>query len=136
MDDILFQLELAWSLYEGYVSTIEYENVERTILIRLWSIQFFWKSVLNASFGNGEQYVFFADDIKTLRDDIQSIHNSWIECMNMLSKEELYSTKYCKWPFDNRSFYSLALWVNLELMKYAVEIGMIKEKTVVHEPLL
>ena len=48
--------------------------------------------------------------------------------MTSLSNDELHSTKYCKWPFDNRSFYSLALWVNLELMKYVSEIGMIYEK--------
>lgn len=129
MDDILFQLDLIWEIFLKNVSNISYDMNNRGILLRLWSIQFFFKSVFNASFKNSENdYQFFKDDMKATVDDIVDIHDQWIKNINILTKEELHSTKYCKWPFDNRSFFSLALWVNLELAKYVYEIEFIQEK--------
>ncbi len=135
MDDILFQLDLCWEMYLKYVSNVD--DYDNDILYRLWSIQFYWKNVLNASFHVGDinEQCFFSNNIKQTLEDITMIHNQWIVCISKLSEDELHSTKLCKWPFNNRSFFSLALWVNLELMKYVSEIGMINEKTV-DEPLL
>ena len=128
MDDILFQLDLCWSMYLHCVSNMD--DYDDEIMYRLWSIQYYWKNVLNASFhvDNVNDQYFFSQNIKHTLEDIVVIHNQWIKCISRLSEDELHSTKLCKWPFDNRSFFSLALWVNLELMKYVSEIGMINEK--------
>ena len=130
MDDILFQLDLIWSIFLQYMSKMNECKEDKEILVRLWSVQYYWKNVLNASFEIGEinECDFFKDDMKTCIDDIVFIHNQWIMCMSQLSKEELHSIKLCRWPFDNRSFFSLALWVNIEFMKYVSEIGLLHEK--------
>lgn len=130
MNDILFQLDLAWTSFMQNISDLDSHNCDRSILLRLWSIQFYWKSVLCASFERDciNKYKFFEGDCVSVIKDIISIHDEWITNMKMLSTEELHSIKYCKWPFDNRSFFSLSLWVNIELMKYVSEIGMLKEK--------
>ena len=137
MNDILFQLDLIWTSFMQNISDLDEHSCDRSILIRLWSIQFYLKSVLYASFKKGHinEYKFFSYGCCDVLKDIMSLHEEWITCIKMLSIEELHSTKYCKWPFDNRSFFSLALWVNVELMKHVTEISMLKEKNS-GEPLL
>lgn len=38
-------------------------------------------------------------------------------------RNELCSSEPCRWPFEGKSMDSLALWVNMEFMKNAAEIG-------------
>ena len=40
-----------------------------------------------------------------------------------LDENELCSSEPCRWHFEGKSMDSLALWVNMEFMKNAAEIG-------------
>jgi hypothetical protein len=40
-----------------------------------------------------------------------------------MTNEQFLSKKYAKWPFDNRNFADIALWLNGEFMKNTAEIG-------------
>lgn len=40
-----------------------------------------------------------------------------------LDENELHFGELCRWPFEGKSMYSLALWGNMEFMKNAAEVG-------------
>jgi len=55
--------------------------------------------------------------------DIHACHEKWVELLKSMTEAEFEDTAKCRWPFTGRSFASLALWLNAELMKNAAEIG-------------
>ena len=55
--------------------------------------------------------------------ELSILHDEWIKYIKNLSNAELQSIKLCRWPFNDKSFFSLTLWVNNELMKDVSEIG-------------
>ena len=68
--------------------------------------------------------VYYSGSVKASIKDIEILYEEWIKCIENLSHEELQSIKLCKWPFNDKSFFSLTLWVNSEIMKDVAEIGV------------
>ena len=59
----------------------------------------------------------------SVKEKIEHFHHDWRKILVHITEEELLSCEKTKWPFENRPFYELASWLNLELMKNASEIG-------------
>lgn len=106
--------------------TEEYDLGPASIAWTMWHIIYWWEMVLNYSFGDcslGKENIEWPGSVKQAIDKIDSLHNQWIKFLSNLTLEQLQSKQYTKWPFSNRSFYDLALWINIELMKNVSEIG-------------
>lgn len=106
--------------------TEEYKIGPSSIAWILWHMLYWWKIVINSSFGDGslqKEDVAWPGNVDNAIEEIVKLHDEWVQHISSMSEEELQSTKLCKWPFTDRSFYSLALWLNVELMKNAAEIG-------------
>ena len=106
--------------------TEEYRIGPSSIAWTLWHILYWWKSTLSASKKN---QIIEKEDVKWLGSvdlvikEIEHCHDEWVDFIGSLSDHELQSTDLCRWPFENQSMCSLALWLNVELMKNAAEIG-------------
>jgi len=61
--------------------------------------------------------------ITAVREKINNLREEWEKSVEGLSEAELLSSKRTHWPFEDRPFYEVAAWLNLELMKNASEIG-------------
>jgi hypothetical protein len=104
----------------------EYKIGPPSIAWTLWHIMYWWKTVMNTSFGNGtlqKEDVIWPGSVEKAITEITELHDEWIQHISHMNEEELNSEKLCKWPFADQSFYSLALWLNVELMKNVAEIG-------------
>jgi hypothetical protein len=91
-----------------------------------WHINFWWSMVFDYSFGNGvlmREDIHWPGSMAAVREKIIHLRDEWRTVLTTLSEEELLSCKRTKWPFEDRPFYELAAWLNLELMKNAAEIG-------------
>ena len=92
----------------------------------IWYTIYWWRKVLDHSFGEGKlniEDVQWSGSVKQSIEEVDYLHDQWIKKLSGLTLEQLQSKQYTKWPFSNRSFYDLALWVNTEMMKSAVMIG-------------
>ncbi|HYE81767.1 MAG TPA: DinB family protein [Clostridia bacterium] len=91
-----------------------------------WHITFWWSMVFDYAFGNGtltREAINWPGSVTAAREKIIQLHDEWKTKLETLPDEELFSGKRTKWPFEDRPFYELAAWLNLELMKNAAEIG-------------
>ena len=67
--------------------------------------------------------VFWPGDMVNVRKKIIQLRDEWRTVLKTLPEEELISCERTKWPFEDKPFYELAAWLNIELMKNAAEIG-------------
>ncbi|MDR0392248.1 MAG: DinB family protein [Planctomycetaceae bacterium] len=91
-----------------------------------WHIIFWWSMVLDYSFGNGtlkQEDIFWSGSMIDTKNTIIQLYKNWNDKLTTLSDEDFVSIERTKWPLENKPFYELAAWLNLELMKNAAEIG-------------
>lgn len=91
-----------------------------------WHILFWWSMVFDHSFGSGtltKEAVLWPGSAQAVKAEIELLEDKWRSLLSTLTDDELKSSSRTKWPFENRPFYELAAWLNLELMKNAAEIG-------------
>lgn len=91
-----------------------------------WHIIFWWSMVLDYSYGEGtltREEVQWPGNIEEVREKIINLRHQWKNILEKLTEEDLLSCKRTIWPFEEKPFYELAAWLNLELMKNASEIG-------------
>jgi hypothetical protein len=91
-----------------------------------WHIIYWWSMVFDYSFGQGtleREEVQWPGSMNAVIAKIEQLQKDWLNIMNTLPEEEFLSTHKTRWPFEERPFYELAAWLNLELMKNASEIG-------------
>ncbi|WP_419823054.1 DinB family protein [Anoxybacterium hadale] len=91
-----------------------------------WHILFWWSMVFDYSFGSGtltKEAVTWPGSAQAVKGEIELMEDKWRSLLTTLTDEELKDSSRTKWPFENRPFYELAAWLNLELMKNAAEIG-------------
>jgi hypothetical protein len=106
--------------------TEDYDIGPPSIAWLTWHIIFWWSMVFDYSFGKGiisREDVHWPGNMVAVREKIEQLHDDWENILITFPEEELLSCEKTKWPFENRSFYDLASWLNLELMKNASEIG-------------
>lgn len=91
-----------------------------------WHIIFWWSMVLDYSFGDGtltREEVQWPGSMTAVKEKIDSLRDKWQGLVGGLREDELFSTNRSHWPLEDRPFYEVAGWLNLELMKNASEIG-------------
>ena len=104
----------------------EYSMGASSIAWTTWHILFWWSMVFDHSFGSGtltKEAVTWPGSAQAVKAEIELMEDKWRSLLTTLSDEELKDSSRTKWPFENRPFYELAAWLNLELMKNAAEIG-------------
>ena len=105
----------------------DYSIGPSSIAWNLWHIKYTWSNVINACFKDGDilkDDIFYSGSVETMISELNSLHDEWIKYIKNLSNAELQSIKLCRWPFNDKSFFSLTLWVNNELMKDVSEISV------------
>ena len=103
-----------------------YEMGPASIAWTTWHIIFWWSMVINHSFGEGtltKEDIYWLGDMDAVKDTFKNFHDQWRSILETTSNEELISSNYTRWPFEDKPFYELAGWLNLELMKKAADIG-------------
>ncbi len=106
--------------------TEEYSIGPSSIAWTLWHIQYWWKNALSANFENKvlqREDVAWSGSVEEAINEIRKCHNEWIKKLEELNELQYASSDFCKWPFENNSFTSIALWLNVEFMKNISEIG-------------
>lgn len=91
-----------------------------------WHITFWWSMVIDCSFESGtlkREDVLWPGSICAVREKMIQMHDKWRSILATLPDEEFIFCKRTKWPFEDKPFFDLAAWLNLELMKNAAEIG-------------
>lgn len=91
-----------------------------------WHIIFWWSMALDFSFGEGtltREDIQWPGTMAAVRERCLELRDKWKTCVAKLPDEEFTSCNRSKWPFQDRPFYDIASWLNLELMKNACEIG-------------
>lgn len=91
-----------------------------------WHIIFWWSMVFDYSIGDGileHEDVYWPGDMVNVRKKIIQLRDEWRTVLKTLPEEGLISCERTKWPFEDKPFYELAAWLNIELMKNAAEIG-------------
>lgn len=92
----------------------------------LWHMMFWWTAVLSASRDNkmtGRENVVWPGSARAAIQEIERCHEEWASFIDSMDEADLRSDERCRWPFKEQSLCSLALWLNVELMKNAAEIG-------------
>ncbi|MGI5917373.1 MAG: DinB family protein [Anaerolineae bacterium] len=106
--------------------TESYDMGPSSIAWLTWHIIFWWSMVFDHSFGHGtlsREDVRWPGSMAAVRERIERLYDDWKEILTTLPDKELLSCERTRWPFQDRPFYELAAWLNLELMKNAAEIG-------------
>ena len=109
-----------WPKAEGY------ELGPPNIAWLTWHIIFWWSMVFDHSFDRGalrREDVIWPGTIAKAEKTIFQFRQNWLDRLSSLSDEDFTSTKMTKWPFEDKPFYELAAWLNVELMKNTAEIG-------------
>lgn len=91
-----------------------------------WHIIFWWSMTMDYSFRNGtltKEDVQWPGSITAVKERINNLRDEWKESVAGMSGRELLRSNRTHWPLENRPFYEVAAWLNLELMKNASEIG-------------
>ncbi len=111
----------------------EYGMGPSSIAWILWHMMYWWKKAMAASFGDKtaenktadlkKEDIVWPGSARRAVGELVKLHDVWVYRVSQMRAEDLRSSEYCKWPFTGKSFYSLALWLNVELMKNAAEIG-------------
>lgn len=104
----------------------DYDMGPSSIAWLTWHIIFWWSMVFDYSFGNRlltRENVHWPGNMILVRGKIEQFRDDWRNILATMSDEELLSCEQTRWPFENRPFYELVAWLNLELMKNVSEIG-------------
>ncbi len=112
--------------YADWPDTETYDIGPPSIAWLTWHIIFWWSMVFDYSFGSGilnQENIHWPGNTAAVKEKIAQLHDEWKTMLTTLSDEELLSCERTKWPFEDKPFYKLAAWLNLELMKNAAEIG-------------
>lgn len=89
-------------------------------------IVYWWSMALDHAFGNAELQrndVTLPGSVDEVKRRIGDLKEQWVSKLAALEDAELAATKLTKWPFTDKPFYTVAAWLNMELMKNASEIG-------------
>jgi len=91
-----------------------------------WHIGFWWSMVLDHSFGDAKlqrEDVRWPGTATAAVEWIRRLHEEWLYHLSELADAEFMSVERCRWPLSGRPFIEIVLWLNVELMKNAAEIG-------------
>lgn len=112
-----------WPESEGY------EIGPPSIAWTTWHICYWWTKAIkqfeSAASGDDED-VSWPGDAEQVRAIIQSLRDRWRSLIENCDEAEFQKRREDSWPIPNSSFDSIAAWLNVELMKNAAEIGVMR----------
>lgn len=112
-----------WPDTEGY------EIGPPSIAWTTWHICFWWTKAIGHMEGNvsiNAEDVSWPGDADRVRSTIQSLHDRWRALIESTDDAGFQRTREDSWPLPDSSFDSIAAWLNVELMKNAAEIGVVR----------
>lgn len=92
----------------------------------LWHMMYWWKGTLSASKENQileREEVIWPGSVALAIQELKGCYDDWAAFLGAMTEQEFRSGELCRWPFEGKSMYALALWLNAELMKNVAEIG-------------
>ncbi len=116
--------EHGWSI--DWPETESYEIGPSSIAWTMWHIIYWWSTAFDYNFEDGvlkKEDIPWPGSVEKAKATISLLHDKWVAKLNDLPDADYQSEQYAKWPFVDRSFADIALWLNAELMKNASEIG-------------
>ncbi|WP_040500555.1 DinB family protein [Henriciella marina] len=93
-----------------------------------WHMLFWWRMVLDQSFGEGQltrSDIAWPGTADGVRSEAKAVEARWRAAIKTLGEDELLSPALTRWPFKDRPFADVVAWANLELMKSASEMGYV-----------
>ncbi|RIJ32238.1 DinB family protein [Henriciella algicola] len=93
-----------------------------------WHLIFWWQTVLDQSFGDGQlarENVLWPGSADGVREEVRALACRWRALVEGLDDEALTSSGLTRWPFKERPFAEVVAWANVELMKSASEMGYV-----------
>lgn len=106
--------------------TESYDIGPASIAWTLWHIMYWWSTALDFNFAEGKltkEDITWPGSVESAKEKILLLHDKWVEAIRNMNDEDMLSEQYARWPFTGKSFTDIALWLNVELMKNAAEIG-------------
>lgn len=106
--------------------TEEYEIGPSSIAWTMWHIIYWWSATFKYNFESvtlEKEEVVWPGNVHKAKKKIISLHDGWVELLNSMEEVDFLSEQHAKWPFVGKTFADIALWLNVELMKNASEIG-------------
>lgn len=120
-DDNLWRAQ--WPEHEGY------DLGPPSIAWVTWHIGFWWSMTINHTWGDrslSRETIFWPGDAEQVRAQLSALKSKWLEHLAPLTDEDLESTKQSNWPLQNKPLRETIAWLNLELMKNAAELGLLR----------
>ena len=93
-----------------------------------WHMIFWWRMVLDQSFGDGrltKEDVIWPGSADGVRAELSGLHARWMDAVTALDEAALAETALTRWPFRDRPFADIVAWANTELTKSAAEMGYV-----------
>lgn len=112
-----------WPESEGY------EIGPPSIAWTTWHICYWWTKAirqLESDAPAGDEDVPWPGDAEQVRAIIQSLRDRWRSLVENCDEADLQKSREDSWPIPNSSLDSIAAWLNVELMKNAAEIGVMR----------
>lgn len=94
-----------------------------------WHICFWWAKTLDHVHGKTtltKDDVAWPGSADDVRSAITALHNRWVEVISDLPEGDFQTSNPASWPIPNSSPATIAAWLNVELVKNAVEIGLVR----------
>jgi hypothetical protein len=112
-----------WPDHEGY------DIGPPSIAWTTWHICFWWTKALAHLDGITsvvKEDVNWPGSAEAVRNEILSLNNRWRDRIGTFSEQELQTPSSVSWPLPDSTPIMTAAWLNVELMKNAAEIGMVR----------
>ena len=112
-----------WPDHEGY------DIGPSSIAWTTWHIGFWWSMALDHADGDGSlsvEDVSWPGSADAVRVWIDHLQERWRALLLRCSDDDLRSSKRTRWPIQDRPFGDVVAWVNVELMKNAAEVGLVR----------
>lgn len=110
--------------------TEEYTIGPPSIAWTTWHICFWWEKALahmrNDVFLPDKDDITWPGSADGVRRAITELQESWSATVSGMSDEDFYKANPTSWPMPDSSPSNIAAWINVELMKNAAEIGLIR----------
>jgi hypothetical protein len=94
-----------------------------------WHILYWWSMALDHNFGDGtldRHDVVWPGSADGFRAQFDRLAGAWQAVLHDLQRTPSLAQEAAKWPFAGRSRADIVAWVNLELVKNAAEIGILR----------
>jgi len=112
-----------WPDHEGY------DLGPPSIAWTTWHVCFWWSMTLDSALGNGtltKEDIAWPGTADAVRASIHELQERWRMFLKQCTDRDLMSSERTRWPIQDRPFGDIVAWANLELMKNASEIGLVR----------